>query len=98
VRHLVARGAADRPVVVGDYSVPSVMALGLYLKPDTPLRLIARCTQCNVEPPVAAQRDVRGFGSVFAIQATPPANGSYRWIDPQTFPARADHLNLFTAT
>jgi uncharacterized membrane protein len=90
--------AADRPVVVGDYYVPSVMALGLYLKPDTPLHLIARCTQCNVEPPVAAQRDVRGFGSVFAIQATPPANGSYRWIDPQTFPARADPLNLFTAT
>jgi uncharacterized membrane protein len=91
--------AAPHPVVTGDYYSPSVLALGLYLRPDVALRLVARCTQCTVEPPQTPAPDLTGFGSVFVLRADPPENnGNYRWVDPQTFPARPDPLNLFTAT
>jgi uncharacterized membrane protein len=90
--------ASPHPVVTGDYYSPSILALGFYLDPDVQLRIVARCTQCTVAPPPAPPADLAGFGSVFVIRATPPPPGPERWIDPQTFPARPDPLNLFTAT
>ena len=91
--------ASSKPIVIGDYYSPSVLGLGYYLDPSVALRLTARCSQCNVEPPNVPAPALGAYGSVFVLrQDDPHAAGRYRWINPQTFPAAADPLNLFTST